>query len=208
LPRNDIKLAPNMYPLMVQIMIYEKITQRRTIRRFEPRSIPKKALERCVDAARLSPSARNSQPLKFVVVDDKFLLSKVFPTLKWAGSIPDYKLSDNEGPQAYVIILLDTKIRDEACHDVGIAAMSISMVASEEGLGSCIMGAVDRDSLRNVLKISEDLRIELVVSLGYPAHKSKVEEMKNGNVKYWMDEEGTFHVPKRDLKSILRWNSS
>jgi nitroreductase len=197
-----------MYPLMVQIMIYEKITQRRTIRRFEPRSIPKKALERCVDAARLSPSARNSQPLKFVVVDDKVLLRKVFPTVKWAGSIPDYKLSDNEGPQAYVIILLDTKIRDEACHDVGIAAMSISMVASEEGLGSCIMGAVDRDSLRNVLKISEDLRIELVVSLGYPAHKSKVEEMKNGNVKYWMDEEGTFHVPKRDLKSILRWNSS
>jgi len=193
--------------MTVYFMIYEKIAERRTIRRFKPRSIPKKTLERCVNAARLSPSARNSQPLKFIVVDDKGLLKKVFPTLKWAGYIPDYKISDNEAPQAYVVILLDSRIRDEARYDVGIAAMSISMVASEEGLGSCIMAAVDRDRLRDILKISGDLGIELVVSLGYPAHESKVEEMKDEDVRYWTDEEGTFHVPKRDLKSVLRWNS-
>ncbi|HJX23234.1 MAG TPA: nitroreductase family protein [Candidatus Bathyarchaeia archaeon] len=205
--RNDIILDLNMYPRAVYFMIYEKITERRTIRRFKPKSIPKKTLERCVNAARLSPSARNLQPLKFIVVNDKALLEKVFPTLKWAGYIPNYRISDNEVPQAYIVILLDTKIRDDACHDVGIAAMSISMVASEEGLGSCIMRAVDRDRLRAILKISGELRIELVVSLGYPAHESKVEEMKGEDVKYWMDEEGTFHIPKRDLKSILRWNS-
>ena len=193
--------------MTVYFMIYEKIAERRTIRRFKPRSIPKKTLERCVNAARLSPSARNSQPLKFIVVDDKGLLKKVFPTLKWAGYIPDYKISDNEAPQAYVVLLLDSRIRDEARYDVGIAAMSISMVASEEGLGSCIMAAVDRDRLRDILKISGDLGIELVVSLGYPAHESKVEEMKDEDVRYWTDEEGTFHVPKRDLKSVLRWNS-
>ena len=187
-------------------MIYERITERRTIRRFKPKRIPKKTLERCVDAARLSPSARNSQPLKFIIVNDVALLKRVFPMLKWAAYIPNYSMADNEVPQAYVVILLDTKIRDEACYDVGIAAMSISMVASEEGLGSCIMGSADRDRLREILKIPGELKIELVVSVGYPAHEAKVEEMKDGDVKYWMDEEGTFHVPKRDLKSVLRWN--
>jgi len=92
-----------------------------------------------VDAARLSPSGKNLQPLKFIVVNDRLLLEKVFVTLKFAGYLSDYKISGEEAPQAYIVILLDTKIRDDPGHDVGIAAMSMLMVASDEGLGSCIV---------------------------------------------------------------------
>ncbi len=187
-------------------MIYEKITGRRTIRRYKPTPVPKEVLVRCVDAARLSPSAANRQPLKYIIIDDESLLKSVFETLRWAGYLPGYKHREEEMPRAYIVILLDRNISAEAGYDAGIAAMSISMVAYDEGLGSCILGSVDRDRLRNLLNVPSNLEILLVVSLGYPSERSVVEKVKGDDVKYWLDENGTLHVPKRSLEEIVRWN--
>jgi hypothetical protein len=85
--------------------------------------------------------------------------------------------------------------------------MSISMVAFENGLGSCIMANIDRERLRPILNVPEGIEIELVVALGYPAHKAFVEEMRDDDARYWMDERGDFHVPKRELDEVLSWNS-
>lgn len=120
-------------------MIYESIINRRTIRKFKQQTIPQKILRKCVEAARLSPSGSNTQPLKYVIINDKNLLPRVFSTLRWAGQIPGYKQASDEMPMAYIVTLLDTKIREQAGHDAGIAAMSISMVAYEEGIASCIL---------------------------------------------------------------------
>ncbi|MCW4027386.1 MAG: nitroreductase family protein, partial [Candidatus Bathyarchaeota archaeon] len=128
-------------------MVYEKIAARRTIRKYEQRNVPEEVLIRCVDAARLSPSAANLQPLKYVIVNDENLLKPVFSTLSWAGYLPNYQPSLEETPRAYIVILLDKEIRKNAGEDAGIAAMSISMVAYGEGLGSCILSAVDRERL-------------------------------------------------------------
>lgn len=187
-------------------MIYEKIVSRRTVRKYVQKDVPKEVLSRCVDAARLSPSGANLQPLKYVIVDDHDLLREVFSTLSWAGYLPDYQPSEAEMPRAYIIILLDKKIRGNPGHDAGIAAMSISMVAYDRGLGSCILGAVDRKQLRDVLDLSDDLEIVLVVALGYPAEKPVADKVKDGNIRYWLDENGVLHVPKRDLADIARWN--
>jgi len=128
-------------------MIYEKIISRRTIRKYVSKNVKKEILLKCVEAARLSPSGANRQPLKFIVINDVELLNKVFKTLSWAGYLPDYKPDEEEMPSAYIIMLLDKTIRKNPGHDAGIAAMSISMVAYDEGLGSCILGAVDRKKL-------------------------------------------------------------
>lgn len=187
-------------------MIYEKITSRRTIRKYLQKDVPKEVLTRCVDAARLSPSGANRQPLKYVIVKDEDVLKEVFGTLSWAGYLPDYQPSEEEMPRAYIVILLDTEIRKNAGHDAGIAAMSISMVAYDEGLGSCILGAVNRAKLRQILNIPNQFDIVLVVALGYPAEDPVVDKIKNGNIKYWLDENGVLHVPKRELKDTVRWN--
>ena len=188
-------------------MIYEKIKERRTIRKYLEKEVPEEILIRCVDAARLSPSAANLQPLKYVIVNDKNLLRKVFDALKWAGYLPDeLKPKEENMPRAYIVILLDKTIRPNPGHDAGIAAMSISMVAYDEGLGSCILGSINRGRLRKILNIPDHLEIVLVVALGYPAEKSVVDELRNGDVKYWVDEKGVLHVPKRDLESIVKWN--
>ena len=185
---------------------YEKIRKRRTIRKYLHKTVPEQVLLKCVDAARLSPSGTNMQPLKYVIVNDQKLLKSVFSTLSWAGYLPDYQPDEEEMPRAYIVILLDKKISQTPNHDAGIAAMSISMVAYDAGLGSCILGSVDREKLRAVLKVPEDIAIVLVVPLGYPAENPVVETVKDGDIKYWLDENAVLHVPKRDLKDIVRWN--
>jgi len=188
-------------------MIYDKIARRRTIRKYLKKDVPEEVLIKCVDAARLSPSGANRQPLKYIIVNDKNLLKPVFNTLSWAGYLPDYKPNEEEIPRAYIVILLDKNISKSAGHDAGIAAMSISMVAYDEGLGSCILGAVDREKLRQVLKVPENLDILLVVSLGYPAEAPVVDEIKDGDIRYWLNENGVLHVPKRKFEDIVKWNS-
>jgi nitroreductase len=185
---------------------YEKIRKRRTIRKYLPKAVPEEVLLKCVDAARVSPSGANMQPLIYIIVNDQKLLKMVFSTLSWARYLPDYQPREEEMPRAYIVILLDKKISRTPNHDAGIAAMSISLVAYDEGLGSCILGAVDREKLREILEVPECLAVALVVALGYSAENPVVETVNDGDIKYWLDENGVLHVPKRDLKDIVRWN--
>ena len=190
---------------MVKNLTYEKIRSRRTIRKYLQKAVPKEVLLKCVDAARLSPSGVNFQPLRYVIVNDQKLLKKVFATLGWAVYLPDYYPSEEEMPQAYIVLLLDKNGRTPV-HDASIASMSISMVAYDEGLGSCIMASIDREKLSEVLNVPEGLTIELVVALGYPAENPVIDTVKAGDIKYWLDETGVLHVPKRALKDITQWN--
>jgi nitroreductase len=188
-------------------MIYESIIQRRTVRKFTQQPIAPDILQKCVDAARLSPSGMNYQPLKYLVVTESILLPKVFSTLTWARNIPGYSHAPNEVPQAYIIILLDSRIRESPGNDSGIAAMSISMVAYEAGLASCMLGSIDRPQLKKELKIPDHLQVLLVVALGYPREQSKAIELVGRDTRYWFDEHGILNVPKRKLKDILIWNT-
>jgi len=159
-----------------------------------------------VDAARLSPSGDNRQPLKYVIVNDQELTKEVFSTLRWAGYLPDYQPGEHEMPKAYIVILLDKSISENLGHDAGIAAMSISMVAYDAGLGSCILGAVNRERLKEILKAPVGFDIVLVVALGYPAEHPVADKVNDGDIKYWLDENRVLHVPKRSLEEIVKWN--
>ncbi|UCH32645.1 MAG: nitroreductase family protein [Candidatus Bathyarchaeota archaeon] len=187
-------------------MTYENIIKRRTIRKFKQTIVPEALLIKCVDAARLSPSAMNRQPLEYLIVNEVGLLEEVFSTTNWAGLLPEYFPTKKEMPRAYIIILLNKKISQSCGHDCGIAAMAISMVAHDEGLGSCILGAINRSALRKILRISGQYDIMLAVALGYPAEEPMTDEVQNGNTEYWLDKEGTLHVPKRKLDHIIGWN--
>jgi len=187
-------------------MIYEKIKTRRTIRKYAQKDVPREVLLKCVDAARLSPSGANRQPLKYVIVNDHELTRDVFSTLSWAGYLPDYKPSEHETPRAYIVITLDKSIRENAGQDAGIAAMSISMVAYDEGVGSCILGSVNREKLKAILKVPDNLDIVLVIALGYPAENPVADAVKDGDIKYWLDQNRVLHVPKRSLEEVVKWN--
>jgi nitroreductase len=186
--------------------VYMKIKSRRTIRKYLQTAVPEEVLLKCVEAAIFSPSGGNLQPLRCVIVNDAKLLKQVFSTLSWAVYLPDYGPTEEEMPRAYIVLLLDKNGRTPT-HDASIASMSISMVAYDEGLGSCILASVDRKKLKKVLNVPESLDVALVVALGYPAENPVVEPVSDGNIKYWLDKNGVLHVPKRDIKDIVRWNN-
>jgi len=186
--------------------VYSKIKSRRTIRKYLSTAVPEEVLMKCVEAAIFSPSGGNLQPLRYVIVNDTTLLQQVFSTLSWAVYLPEYGPTEEEMPRAYIVLLLDKNGRTPI-HDASIASMSISMVAYEEGLGSCILASVDRKKLRKILNVPESLDIALVVAIGYSAENPVVEPISNGNIHYWLDKNGVLHVPKRDIKDVVRWNN-
>jgi nitroreductase len=180
--------------------VYEAILKRRSIRKFKNKPVSYEILEKCVNAARLAPSAMNMQPCEYIVVDKKELVEKVFESIILSSSILDKQ------PTAYVIILVNKSIRKEGYqHDVGLAAENIILTALENGVGSCCVGAFNEEKLKSLLSIPQNYRIDLVIALGYPDEEPVVEEVRN-STNYWYDDNQVRHVPKRKLEDVLHRN--
>jgi len=184
--------------------VYRAILKRRTIRIFKDKKIPKGILKRLANAGRLAPSARNLQPLEYLVINNQKILDLIFENVYFGGQVEELRKKENR-PVAYILVLVNKKIRFEGFeHDVGLATENIVLTAFEEGIGSCIMRAFERGKLVKILKIPKKYFLDLVITLGYPAEKPKIEEGKWK--KYWRDKKGILHVPKRKLREILHWN--
>jgi len=175
--------------------VYKAIKERRSIRRYKEKEVPRGVLKKCVNAGRLSPSGANIQPLKFITITEK--LKEIFEHTNWAGYL-DWTPSKEEMPRAYVAI---TKEIDNGLEtDAGIAAHSICLTALNEGLGSCILGALDRDALEEILPVPDGHELKLMVALGYPAEDPEVVESE-GSIEYYQKND-ELHVPKRPLDEV------
>ncbi len=177
----------------------------RSFRRFdESHNIDLKVLEGLVDLARMSASAANRQPLKYLLYNTEEYCQMIFPSIAWAAYLKDwYGPGPGERPSAYIIILGDKSITETFSFDPGIASQSIMLGATEAGLGGCMIGSIKREALRNDLRIPEKFEIILILALGKPAEKILIEEIKDDDVKYWRDEQQNHHVPKRPLKELI-----
>ena len=127
-------------------------------------------LKKCVNAARLSPSGANLQPLEYIIVTKN--LKEVYECLKWAGYLSEFNNSGQQ-PQAYIIILVNKKIKQSADIELGIVAENITLTALAENVSSCILGAINKEKMGKRLKLPEHLEIGLVSALGYADEKSK-----------------------------------
>ena len=187
-------------------MLSELIMKSRSCRRFhEDVAVTRETLRALVDLARLSPSGANRQPLKFMLAAEPETNARIFPQLAWAGYLQDWPgPEEGERPAAYIVILGDTTISRNFGVDHGIAAQSIMLGATEQGLGGCIIASVNRDGLREVLAIDERYEILLVLALGKPRETVVIDTVDaSGDIKYWRDTEGMHHVPKRALQDLL-----
>jgi nitroreductase len=187
-------------------MLRTLIKMNRSYRRFQEQvPVSREVLMELVDLARLSPSAANLQPLKYLLSCDAGTNARIFPHLGWAAYLTDWAgPAEGERPSAYVIILGDTQIAPSFGCDHGIAAQSILLGAAEKGLGGCTIGSIDRKALRAALAIPDPYEILLVLALGKPAETVTLETVDaSGKIRYWRDAEGVHHVPKRRLEDIL-----
>ena len=193
--------------------VFETILKRRTIRRFKQEPVPFQTLKKLADAGRLAPSGANLQPCEFIAVDDPEVTGKIFTCLKWAAYIAPYGDPPPDlRPVAYIIISANSGINKAYERDCAAAIVSMILTALEQGLGSCWMGSVNREKIREILSIPAHMEIDSVIALGYPAEDHVPEDLPPGqpvtrdSIKYYKDNSGRLHVPKRNLQDLLHHN--
>lgn len=185
--------------------VYDAIFNRRTIRKFEQKPIPKADLIKLVDCARVAAYPANVQPLKFAIIDNAETLKTLYPFTKWAGALKDGAPKENERPMAYIAVLGDKNIKPGGTFEVeaGAAVTNMMLEAVETGLGSCWLGAIQRAEIKKALCLPENLYVVYLLALGYPMQKSRMVDMLDGDVKYFESGDGTINVPKRSLDEVL-----
>jgi len=184
------------------------IRKRRTIRYFQQRPVPHDILLELVDLARLSPSASNRQPLEYIIVEKDSQKNELFKHLAWAGYVqPKRNPPAEKRPVAYIIILIQKEISlgNFGPVDAAAAIQTILLAACSHGIGTCWLGAIQRENIRTLFSISDNYEINSVIALGYPAEQPQSEDAENNTaegLKYYLDDNDQLHIPKRPLSTI------
>ncbi|MGC8865806.1 MAG: nitroreductase family protein [Bacteroidales bacterium] len=159
---------------------------RHSTRQYDGRPVEREKLERCLEAARLAPSASNSQPWTFIVVDDQALKDKIaHETYSRLVSFNKFVLKAG----AVVVIVMEKpklitqvgeliKKKEWPLIDIGIAAEHFCLQAQEEGLGTCMLGWFNEAPIKDLLKIPSSKNIGLLIAVGYPVEDEAVKEKK------------------------------
>ncbi len=162
-------------------MFLDLVKKRTSTRRFDPRPVSRDALERCIEAARLAPSACNSQPWRFVVVDDPALKESLADAI-FSGPYSINRFAKQAG--ALVAVIAENPggltqvggwLRKTPFFliDVGIAAEHLILQATEEGLGTCWIGWFDEKAAKRLLGIPAHQRICSCIAVGHPDEPAK-----------------------------------
>ncbi len=187
---------------------YNLILKRRTVRRFQGKNVSLTVLEKLVEAARLAPSASNLQFLEYIILRDTSICRQIFPYTRWAAYLPPEQGTpkEHERPAAYVAIICNLqKTSAPDLRDIGAAAENLILAGESFGLGSCWLGAVDKEKISAILAIPSYCRLDSLVALGYPAEFPEMVE-DNTDIQYWRDKNGRHFVPKRPLKGLMHLN--
>lgn len=153
--------------------------KRESCRNFSNKKVAKEALVNCVSAAQLSPSACNSQPWRFIIVNNATVCHQVSLAVQ-NGSVNKF----TEKCPAFIVVLeQDARLRQEvadamgthqyfAKFDIGLAAAHICFEALSQGLSTCILGWVNQERLKELLKFEDTEKVALVIAVGYANYEN------------------------------------
>jgi nitroreductase len=155
--------------------LIDLIHQRQSVRRYTDTQVETEKLERCLEAAALAPSACNAQPWKFIVVDEPKLV-KTLAKETW-NKLVSFNRFVEQAPLIIVITIekspfvptIGGRIKniEYPLIDIGIAAEHFCLQATEEGLGTCMLGWFNEKAVQKLLQIPKNRRIGLLISVGY-----------------------------------------
>ena len=172
----------------------ELVRQRQSVRAYDPaRPVERAAIERCLEAARLAPSACNSQPWQFIVVDqpaDRDALaaaafSGVHAFNKFAAAAPVLIVAVRELSKFSARVGGWVRGLDYSLIDLGIACEHLVLQATEEGLGTCWLGWFDERAVRKVLGLPRGAKIDIIIALGYAADPNVREKIRKTPAEAW-----------------------
>lgn len=179
--------------------IIELLKYRKSVRRYRNIPVPRELIDSCLEAARLAPSACNSQPWKFIIVDDEETKNEIveksmtglYSLNKFAFCCPVLVVVVREKSK-YIARLAGT-LRDVkySLIDIGVACDHITLQAAESGLGTCWIGWFDDKAVKKILKLPRNTQIDVILTLGYPEDNSPKEKNRKS-----LEEIRTYHTPK------------
>lgn len=167
------------------------VKNRQSVRTYDSKPVEREKIERCIEAARLAPSACNAQPWHFIIVDDPELKQEI-------GKFAKNKLLKlnlfSDQPPVFVVLVTESanftsklggivKGKQYSLIDTGIAAQHFCIQAFEEGLGTCMMGWFDEQAVKKVLDIPKNKRVNLIISIGYPSKENKIRKKVRKKIK-------------------------
>ncbi len=186
-------------------MISELIKKTRSYRRFDTsREVKLAELREMIEGARCSASAANRQRIRFALVNDKATCDKIFTNVAFAGYLKDWAgPTPAERPVAYIVMMYrDDEIDTSLAMDMGIAAQSILLTATEMGLGGCMIRSFKKSRIEAILA-KRGYNAGLVIALGAPAEKVYLTDVKDRDIKYFRDKNDDHAVPKYSLDEII-----
>ncbi|MEI6632877.1 MAG: nitroreductase family protein [Chlamydiota bacterium] len=159
------------------------VKERRSVRRYSPKPVSRQVIDRCLEAARLAPSACNSQPWSFIVIDDPEKVADLAPRV--FGGIYSMNAFVKDAP---VLVAVVTERSTYAARlggffkgtrynliDIGISCEHLVLQAAEDGVGTCWLGWFDEKALKRALGLPRGTRVDILISMGYPADDPKAE---------------------------------
>jgi nitroreductase len=169
---------------------------RYSVRNYKNTPVPRAKINRCIEGARLAPSACNSQPWKFLVVDEPGIKADAAKAA-FEGTL-DFNHFALKAPVLILVVSERQKIfakfggivkgKNFSLMDIGIAAEHLCLGAAEEGLGTCILGWFNEKKVKKILSIPKFKRVELIISLGFSAdeeiphkHRKSIDEILSYN---------------------------
>ena len=171
------------------------VRQRQSTRGYLTRPVERGVIERCLEAARMAPSACNAQPWTFIVVDKPelknrladFTANRLLPLNHWTKQAPVHVVAVVEKPNITSRLGTVIKNRDFAWMDVAIAAEHFCLQAAAEGLGTCMLGWFNESKVKGLLQIPPSKRVGLLITIGYPADDAIRPKMRKGlsNIVSW-----------------------
>jgi nitroreductase len=157
------------------VKFLDLVKKRQSVREYLDKPVEREKIERCLEAARLAPSANNSQPWSFIVVDDPKLkeavarktFDRVISFNRFSLQAPVLILLLSERPSFFSRMGSAVKDKQFSLTDIGIAAEHLCLQAVEEGLGTCMLGWFNETGVKKALNIPQQIRVELIITMGY-----------------------------------------
>ena len=154
----------------------ELVRKRKSTRDYLSKPVPREIIDQCLEAARMAPSACNSQPWSFIVVDDKNIINEIVK--KSMSGLYSMNKFVKTAPVVFVVVTeqsvyaarMGGMLRNVKYNliDIGIACDHLILKATELGLGTCWLGWFNEKALKKVLGLPQSKQVAVAISMGYP----------------------------------------
>ncbi len=180
------------------------IQEARTTRRFEKnKKVSLEDLKEIIDLARITSSAKNMQPIKYILVTQEDAVQKLAQTAAWAAHLKEWNQGEDERPSAFIIMLNDQMIDGFPMFDAGASFTALSLAAKSKGLATCPMASIDKKLCKELFVIPDSYDVMIGIAVGVGLEDVKIVDTDELDTNYYRDENQTHYVPKRSLKQII-----